>query len=185
MDRNKARRAVKQLLEAIGEDPSRPDLKATPERAARMWQEVTAGIAADPSREIKVFHYPGFDEIVILKDIPFYSVCEHHLLPFIGKVHLAYIPKNGMITGLSNLIRAVEIMSRRLQVQERLTTELADLLMTRINPRGVLVQIEAEHLCISMRGVKTAGTLTKTEALRGIFRRDERTRAEALSLLKD
>lgn len=185
MDRNKARRAVRQLLEALGEDLSRPDLKATPARAARMWEEVTAGTQSDPARELKVFRYPGFDEIVVLKDIPFYSTCEHHLLPFIGKVHLAYIPKNGMITGLSNLIRAVEVMSRRLQVQERLTTEIADLLMNRLKPRGVLVQIEAEHLCISMRGVNKAGTITKTEALRGIFRRDERTRSEALSLLKD
>ena len=185
MDKKKAQLAVKHLLEAIGEDPARPGLKATPERTARMWEEITSGMKGDPSREIKVFHYPGFDEIVVLKDIAFYSVCEHHLLPFIGRAHLAYIPKNGMITGLSNLIRAVEIMSLRLQVQERLTTEIADLLMRKLKPRGVLVQIEAEHLCVSMRGVKKSGTRTKTEALRGIFRKDERTRLEALSLLRD
>ena len=169
---------------AIGENPARPGLKKTPERVARMCEELLGGAGRDVSRKIQVFQYPGFDEIVLVKDIPFYSICEHHLLPFIGKVHIAYIPREGMITGLSNLVRAVESLGQGLQVQERLTTEIADLLMKRLKPSGVLVQIEAEHLCMSMRGVKKTGAVVKTEALRGIFRKDPRTRSEALSLLK-
>lgn len=183
MDKDKIRKAVELFLEGIGEDPGRPGLKRTPERIASMCGEILGGIEEEADPQIKLFTCPGFDEIVLLKNIPFHSICEHHLLPFIGKIHIAYIPKNNVITGLSNLIRAVEIFSRRLQVQERLTSELADFLMDRLNPRGVLVQIQAEHLCLNMRGVKKPGTLVKTEAVRGNFRSDVRTRTEALNLL--
>ncbi len=185
MDQEKIKKAVSDLLQAIGEDPSRPGLKDTPGRVAEMCGEILEGVGREIAPEIRVFPCPGFDEIVLLKDIPFYSICEHHLLPFFGRVHIAYIPKESMITGLSTLVRVVELFSRRLQVQERMTTEIADLLMEKLRPRGVLVQIEAEHLCLNMRGVKKPGTLVKTEAVRGNFRRDERTRAEALSLLRD
>jgi len=184
MDRKKIKKAVRDILVAIGEDPERPGLKRTPERVARMCADVVGGLSKDVTKEIQVFRYPGFDEIVLIKDVSFYSLCEHHLLPFIGKVHIAYIPEDGMITGLSNLVRVIETLGRRLQVQERLTTEIADLLMSRLRPKGVLVRIEAEHLCMSMRGVKKPGATVTTEALRGIFRKDPRTRAEALTLLK-
>jgi len=184
MDKEKIKKAVRDLLEAVGEDPDRPGLERTPERVADMCEEILEGVGRKIDREIKVFPCPGFDEIVLLKDIPFYSLCEHHLLPFIGKIHIAYIPQNSIIIGLSTLVRIVELFSRRLQIQERLTTEIADLLMEKLNPRGVLVQIEAEHLCMNMQGVKKPGTLVKTEAVRGNFRSDERTRAEALSLLR-
>lgn len=185
MDRKKIKKAVRDLLIAVGENPNREGLRKTPERVAQLCEEILGGEGKDIAREIKLFPCPDFDEIVLLKNIPFYSLCEHHLLPFMGKVHVAYIPKDSIITGLSNLVRVVEILGRRLQVQERLTTEIADLLMRKLKPKGVLIQIEAEHLCLNMRGVKKPGTLVKTEAVRGIFRRDERTRAEALSLLKD
>jgi len=184
MDQGKIRRAIRDLLEAIGEDPDRPGLVRTPERIAEMCGEIMGGTGKDISAQLKTFPCPGFDEIVLMKNISFYSLCEHHLLPFMGKVHIAYIPKDNIITGLSNLVRVVELFSRRLQVQERMTTEIADLLMKNLNPRGVLVQIEAEHLCMSMQGVKKPGTIVKTEAVRGNFRSDERTRAEALSLLR-
>ena len=184
MNDEKIKKAVYELLLAIGEDPEREGLKKTPERVAHMCKEILAGMGEDIGKEIKIFPCPGFDEIVLLKNIPFYSLCEHHLLPFMGKVHLGYIPEKGLIAGLSNLVRVVESLSRRLQVQERLTTEIADLLMKKLKPKGVLVQIEAEPLCMNMRGVKKPGSLVKTEAVRGIFRRDEKTRSEALNLLR-
>ncbi len=184
MDREKIITAVRDLLEAVGEDPNRPGLERTPQRVAEMCEEILGGIGKDIARELKIFPCPGFDEIVLLKDIPFYSLCEHHLLPFIGKIHIAYIPKHSIITGLNRLSQVVELFSQRLQIQERLTTEIADFLMEKLRPRGVLVQIEAEHLCMIMRGVKKPGTLVTTEAVRGNFRSDERTRAEALSLLR-
>ena len=185
MNRDRIETAVRDLLEALGEDPQRPGILKTPERVAGMMAEILEGQGRHIGEEIEVFPCPGFDEIVLVKDIPFYSICEHHLLPFFGRAHLAYIPKDSMITGLGTLVRVVELFSRRLQVQERMTTEIADLLMEKLSPRGVLVQIEARHLCMDMRGVKKPGTLVKTEAVRGNFRRDERTRAEALSLLRD
>jgi len=183
MDKDKIKRAVRLLLEGIGENPDREGLKKTPDRVAKMCGQIVGGIGKDTSHRVKVFQSPGFDEIVLLKNISFYSLCEHHLLPFIGKVHVAYIPKESMITGLSDIIKVVELFSRRLQIQERLTTELADFLVAKLNPRGVLVQIEAEHLCMSMQGVEKTGTVVKTEAVRGNFRSDVRTRAEALNLL--
>lgn len=184
MNQKKIEQAVRDFLEALGEDPGRADLLRTPRRVAEMCSEILEGVGREIGEEIRVFPCPGFDEIVLVKDIPFYSICEHHLLPFIGRAHIAYIPKDSMITGLSCLVRVVELFSRRLQVQERMTTEIADLLMEKLSPRGVLVQLEARHLCMDMRGVKKPGTLVKTEAVRGNFRRDERTRAEALSLLR-
>ncbi|HDL64495.1 MAG TPA: GTP cyclohydrolase I FolE [Proteobacteria bacterium] len=184
MDQEKIKQAIRDLLVGIGEDPDRPGLVRTPERIAEMCGEILGGIGQDISAQVKTFPCPGFDEIVLIKDISFYSLCEHHLLPFMGKVHIAYIPKDSIITGLSNLVRIVDLFSRRLQLQERMTTEIADLLMKKLDPRGVLVQIEAEHLCMNMQGVKKPGTIVKTEAVRGNFRSDERTRSEALSLLK-
>ncbi len=185
MDSEKIKKAVRDLLGAIGEDPDREGLKKTPERVSQLCEEILGGDKEEVIREIKLFPCPGFDEIILLKNISFYSLCEHHLLPFMGKVHLAYIPEGNLITGLSSLVRAVDVLARRLQMQERFTTEIADLLMRKLKPKGVLVQIEAEHLCLNMRGVKKPGTVVKTEAVRGIFRRDEKTRAEALSLLKE
>ncbi len=184
MDKKKIKKAVRDLLIGIGEDPTRPGLERTPERVADMCEEILGGLKIKTESQIKLFNNPGFDEIVLVKDIPFYSLCEHHLLPFIGKAYIAYIPRDGRITGLSNLVKVVSVLACRLQLQERLTTEIADVLVRSLNPRGVLVQIEAEHLCMSMRGVKTPGLLVKTEALRGNFRQDPRTRAEALSLIQ-
>ena len=138
----------------------------------------------DPERELEVFFEKDHDEIVLLKDIPLYSICEHHLLPFIGKAHVAYIPEENRITGLSKLARVVDILSKRLQVQERLTTDIAEVIMRKLKPKGVMVIIEAEHLCMSMRGVKKPGVLTITSAVRGIFRENEKTRAEAMALIK-
>ncbi len=184
MDRKKIERAVRMILEAIGENPDREDLKKTPERVAEMYEEVFSGQGADPKKELEVFLAGDHDEIVLLKGIPLYSICEHHLLPFIGKIHVAYIPKGNRVTGLSKLVRVVEILSKRLQVQERLTTDLAEVLMKRLRPKGVLVIVEAEHLCMSMRGVKKPGIMTITSAVRGIFRENSKTRAEAMSLIK-
>lgn len=184
MDKNKIKKSVRMIMEAIGEDPDRTDLRKTPERVADMYEEIFSGISKDASKELEVLLAEKHDEIVLLKGIPLYSVCEHHLLPFIGKAHIAYIPKGNRVTGLSKLARVVEILSKRLQVQERLTTEIADVLMKKLKPMGVMVVIEAEHMCMSMRGVKKAGVLTITSAVRGIFKENPKTRAEALSLIK-
>lgn len=184
MDKKKIEKAVKILLEAIGEDINRRDIVATPRRVAEMYEEVFWGMSKDPARELEVILDQKHNEIVLLKDIPLYSMCEHHLLPFIGKAHVAYIPKKGRVTGLSKLARVVEILSRRPQVQERLTTQIADIIMSKLKPQGCMVVIEAEHLCMSMRGIKRPGTLTVTSAVRGIFQENEKTRAETLSLMK-
>lgn len=185
MEKKKIQKAVRMILEAIGEDPDRTDLRDTPERVAEMYEEIFGGISRDPSKELEVLLAERHDEIVLLKGIPLYSVCEHHLLPFIGRAHIAYVPKNNRVTGLSKLARVVETLSKRLQVQERLTTEIADILMKKLKPMGVMVIIEAEHLCMSMRGVKKAGVLTVTSAVRGLFKENSKTRAETLALIKD
>ena len=185
MDKNKIKRAVRMILEAVGENADREDLKKTPERVAEMYAEIFSGISEDPAKELEILLAEKHNEIVLLKDIPLYSVCEHHLLPFTGKAHVAYIPKNNKVTGLSKIARVVEILSKRLQVQERLTTEIADIIMKKLKPMGVMVIIEAEHLCMSMRGVKKSGVLTVTSAVRGVFRENPKTRAEALALIKD
>jgi GTP cyclohydrolase I len=184
MDLKKIEKGVRLILEGIGEDPERAGLKDTPGRVARMYEEVFAGIDTPTEELLKSIEGESHDEIVLLKDIPFYSVCEHHLLPFIGKAHVAYIPSGGKIVGLGELAKAVEIFAKRPQVQERLTTQLADLIMERLKPKGAMVIIDAEHLCMSMRGVKKPGSRTVTSAVRGIFRTKQSTRAELLELIK-
>lgn len=183
MQKKKIERAVRDILQAIGDDPNREDLTETPKRVADMYEEIFSGIHQDPEKELEVILGEKHNEIVLLKGIPLHSVCEHHLLPFIGKAHVAYIPKSGRVTGLSKLARVVEIYSKRLQVQERLTTQIADIIMRKLKPLGVLVVIEAEHLCMSMRGVKKPGTVTVTSAVRGVFKENAKTRQEALSLI--
>ena len=176
--------AVSEILAAIGEDPGRDGLLATPERVAAMYEELFSGIADDPGRHLTVTFAADHDEMVMVRDIPFASLCEHHLVPFIGRAHVAYIPNSdGRITGISKLARLVEGYARRLQVQERMTTEIADAIETALEPRGVLVVVEAEHLCMSMRGVKKPGTQTVTSAVRGLFRSDQATRAEAMQFV--
>lgn len=182
MDLKKIEKAVKDILIAIGEDPARDGLRETPVRVARMYQEICSGVGRDPGDEIKVLQ-AQYDEIVLVKDIPLYSICEHHLIPFVGRAHVTYIPRGGRVTGLSKLVRVVDILSKRPQVQERLTVDIADTLVKVLDPMGVMVILEAEHLCISMRGIKKPGTITKTSAVRGIFRKNKTTRAEALSLI--
>lgn len=184
MDKNKIKNAIYNILEAIGENPKRKDLLGTPNRVADMYEEIFSGIKKDVRSELEVVLEQKHEEIVLLKDIPLYSVCEHHLLPFIGKAHVAYIPKGGRVTGLSKIARVVDVLCKRLQVQERLTTEIAEVIMSKLKPRGVMVVIEAEHLCMSMRGVKKPGTLTVTSAVRGIFKENQKTRSETLSLIK-
>ena len=184
MDLKKIEKGVRLILEGIGEDPERAGLKDTPRRVAKMYEEIFAGLKT-PSEEILAYiEGETHDEMVLLKDIPFYSVCEHHLLPFIGKAHVAYIPSGGKIVGLSELVKSVEILAKRPQVQERLTTQLVDLIMDRLKPKGAMVIIDAEHLCMSMRGVKKPGSRTVTSAVRGIFRTKQSTREELLELIK-
>ena len=183
MDKKKIQKAVRDILQAIGDNPNRPDLKKTPRRVADMYEEIFSGIKKNPKKELEVVLGEKHDEIVLVKDIPLYSVCEHHLLPFIGKAHIAYIPKGGRVTGLSKLIRVVDIFSKRLQVQERLTTQIADIIMKNLKPLGVLVIIEAQHLCMSMRGVKKPGAVATTSAVRGVFKENSKTRAETLALI--
>ncbi|MDD5245754.1 MAG: GTP cyclohydrolase I FolE [Candidatus Omnitrophica bacterium] len=184
MDRKKIEKAVRDILEAIGEDPKRKDLLDTPSRVAQMYEEIFCGIHQDPEQEMEVILDQKHHEIILLKGIPLYSVCEHHLLPFIGKANIAYIPKKGRVTGLSKLARVVDILSRRPQVQERLTTQIADIIMAKLKPLGVMVVLEAEHLCMSMRGVRKPGTQTVTSAVRGIFKENQKTRSETLALIK-
>ena len=176
--------AVKEILEAVGEDTQREGLLETPERVARMYEEILSGLHDDPHKHLKIFQEEDKDgEVVIVRDIPLYSLCEHHLLPFIGKCHIAYIPKNGRIIGLSKFARIVDCFARRPQVQERLTAQIADFLYKNLDPMGVAVIIEAEHLCMTMRGARAAGSSTQTSALRGIVRSDARTRNEVMTLL--
>ena len=172
------------ILEGIGEDSDRPGLKDTPRRIADLYEEIFSGLKTPTEEILKPIKGERHDEMVLLKDIPFYSVCEHHLLPFVGKAHVAYIPSGGKIVGLSKLARAVEIFAKRPQVQERLTTQLADLIMEKLKPRGAMVIIDAEHLCLSMRGIKKPGARTVTSAVRGIFRTKKSTRVELLELIK-
>jgi GTP cyclohydrolase IA len=184
VDVERVEQAIGELLAAIGEDPDRDGLKATPRRVAAMYNELFSGIFDDPSRHVTVTFAAEHDEMVMVRDIPFASLCEHHLIPFIGRAHVAYIPgDDGRITGLSKLARLVEGFARRLQVQERMTSQIADAIEKRLDPRGVLVVVEAEHLCMSMRGVKKPGTLTVTSSVRGLFRSDPSTRAEAMQFL--
>ncbi|MDD5019599.1 MAG: GTP cyclohydrolase I FolE [Candidatus Omnitrophica bacterium] len=184
MDKKKLIKAVTMILEAVGEDPKRKDLLDTPARVAEMYAEILSGIRTDPKKTLDVVLDQKHEEIVLLRDIPLYSICEHHLLPFVGRAHVAYIPKGGRVTGLSKIARVVDIFSRRLQVQERLTTQIASIVMETLKPLGVMVVIEAEHLCMSMRGVNKPGIMTVTSAVRGVFKENEKTRAETLALMK-
>jgi GTP cyclohydrolase I len=184
IDRARVAKGVREILEAIGEDPDRDGLRGTPERVADMYAEILSGLHDDVDRHLEVTFEAGHDEMILLKDIPFYSLCEHHFIPMVGRAHVAYIPnRDGRITGLSKLARLVRGYSRRLQVQERLTTEVADAIERTLEPRGVLVVIEAEHLCMSMRGVQTPGVTAKTSAVHGLFRTDPATRAEAMAFI--
>lgn len=175
--------AVRTILRAIGEDVDREGLKETPQRVARMYAEVFAGLHRDIEQDIKVFNEEGMDEMVLIGDIPFYSMCEHHLLPFHGKAHVVYIPRDGKILGLSKVARIVDTLSRKPQLQERLTAEIADSIISYIDASAVCVVIEAEHLCMTMRGIKKPGSKTVTSAMRGGCRTDARTRNEALALI--
>ena len=184
VDLEKIARGIRLLLEGIGEDPERAGLQRTPMRVAEMYAELTAGMREDPQQHVMPLPGDSHDEMVIIKDIHFASVCEHHLAPFVGKSHIAYIPKNGRIVGLSKLARLVETFARRLQVQERLTSQIADTLQQGLKPVGVMVVMEAEHTCMTLRGVKKPGAITITSAIRGGFRKDPRTRAEAMALIR-
>lgn len=184
VDRERVQRLVRELLEAIGEDPTRDGLLETPRRVADMYVELFEGLDVDPGEHLRTTFEAGHDEMVMVRDIPFTTLCEHHLVPFVGRAHVAYLPgPEGRITGLSKLARLVEGYARRLQVQERMTTQIVDALEREMSPRGSIVVIEAEHFCMSMRGVKKSGTTTVTSAVRGVFRTDPATRAEALQYI--
>ncbi|HBC92347.1 MAG TPA: GTP cyclohydrolase I FolE [Pelotomaculum sp.] len=184
VDQDKIKKAVRMLLEAIGEDPEREGLTETPDRVARMYNEIFSGLWEDPESHLEKIFSEQHEEMIIVKDIPLYSMCEHHLLPFYGKAHVAYIPKDGKVTGLSKLARVVEGYAKRPQLQERLTSQIADSIMNRLNAQGTLVVVEAEHMCMTFRGVKKPGSKTVTSAVRGLFRRNKATRAEAFALIK-
>lgn len=183
MDKKKIEKAVYEILEAVGEDPNRPGLVETPRRVADMYEEMFCGLTQDPRRHLKFFDEKSNEEMVIVRDIPFASMCEHHLLPFVGKAHIAYIPGENKIIGLSKLARIVDNFAKKPQVQERLTHDIADFLYTEMSAKGVAVIMEAEHMCMSIRGAKASGSKTQTSALRGIMKSDARTREEALALL--
>jgi GTP cyclohydrolase I len=184
VDKARIERAIREILLAVGEDPDREGLQRTPARVAEMYAELFVGLHEEPSKHLTITFEANHDEMVMVRDIPLYSVCEHHLAPFHGRAHVAYIPgSDGRITGLSKLARLVEGFARRPQVQERLTTQVADALVEVLSPAGVFVVIEAEHLCMSMRGVKKPGTLTVTSAVRGLFKDNPATRAEAMSFI--
>ncbi len=184
MDLKKIERGVRLILEGVEENPERPGIRTTPKRVSRMLAEILGGIGIDPAKDLHVIEDEKHDEMVLIKNIPLYSMCEHHLLPFAGIAHVAYIPKEGRIVGLSKIARVIDTLSRRLQVQERLTKQIADLLNERLKPLGVMVVIEAEHMCMSMRGAKKPKTITVTSAVRGSFRTNPATRAEAMMLIR-
>ncbi|PID00576.1 MULTISPECIES: GTP cyclohydrolase I FolE [unclassified Sporosarcina] len=183
-DINKLEQAVTMILEAIGEDPTREGLLETPKRVAKMYQEVFEGLNKDPKEYFDTVFHENHDEVVLVKDISFYSMCEHHLVPFFGVAHVAYIPRNGVVAGLSKLARAVETAARRPQLQERITSSVADAMMEKLNPHGVYIIIEAEHMCMTMRGIKKPGAKTITTVARGIYEHDDVKRAEILSLIR-
>jgi GTP cyclohydrolase I len=185
MDREKIQAGVRLILEGVGEDPEREGLRDTPRRVAEMYGEIFSGLTQDASEHFCVTFNEGHQEMVLVRDIPLYSMCEHHLVPFMGRAHVAYVPgKDGRICGLSKLARVVDVYAKRPQVQERMTSQIADTIVEQLNPAGVIVVVEAEHLCMSMRGVRKPGTTTTTSAIRGSFKRNSATRAEAMSLIK-
>ena len=184
-DAKKVEEGVRLILEGIGEDPDRGGLRETPARVARMYEEIFAGVGKDASQIVTVVEGADHDEMIMVRDIPLYSVCEHHLIPWVGKAHVAYIPnKAQQITGLSKIARVVDLLAKKPQVQERLTTEIADAIDEALQPRGVFVVIEAEHLCMTMRGIKKPGSRTVTSTVRGLFRSDARTRQEAMDHIR-
>ncbi|MBN1897468.1 MAG: GTP cyclohydrolase I FolE [Spirochaetes bacterium] len=183
IDKKRIENAMKEIIQGLGLDIHSPNLTDTPRRVADMYEEIFAGIGEDPSKLIKKFKTDNYQEIIMVKDIPLYSMCEHHFIPFIGKAHVGYIPQKGVFTGLSKIARIVDIASKKPQLQERLTQEIADAMVKKLEPLGVIVVIEAEHLCMSMRGIKKPGTLTVTSALRGVFIQKEDTRLEAMNLI--
>lgn len=183
VNHQKIETAVRMILEAIGEDPDREGLVETPKRVARMYEEIFAGLDQNPDDFFSVIFSEEHEELVLVKDIPFFSTCEHHLVPFFGKAHIGYIPRGGRVVGLSKLARAVEAVARRPQLQERITAEIADSINKKLDPHGVIVVIEAEHMCMTMRGVKKPGSKTITSAVRGVLAEDPTSRAEALSLI--
>lgn len=183
MDKERIMKAVREILIAVGENPEREGLLETPKRVANMYEEVFSGLSENPKQHLKFFEEKSNDEMVIVRDIPFSSMCEHHLLPFVGKAHIAYIPSDNKIIGLSKLARIVDSFAKKPQVQERLTHDIADFLDDNLSPQGVAVIMEAEHMCMTIRGAKASGAKTQTSALRGIMKTDARTRAEVLALL--
>ncbi|WP_106532011.1 GTP cyclohydrolase I FolE [Planomicrobium soli] len=184
VDLEKIEKAVTMILEAVGEDINREGILDTPKRVAKMYAEVFSGLHEDPKEFFKTVFHEGHEELVLVKDIPFYSMCEHHLVPFFGKAHVAYIPRDGVVTGLSKLARAVETVARRPQLQERITSTIADSLVDTLNPHGVFVMVEAEHLCMTMRGIKKPGAKTVTAVSRGVFEEDAIKRSEVISYIK-
>lgn len=185
VDKQAIAAATRDLIVAVGEDPNRDGMTGTPDRVARMYEELLSGIGKDPADEIDVIFETDYDEMIMIRDIPLASLCEHHLIPFIGKAHVGYIPnKNGQITGLSKLARAVDVASKRPQVQERLTMQIADAIESKLDPRGVIVVIEADQLCMTMRGDPKPGAITVTSAVRGVIRENTATREEAMRLLR-
>ncbi|WP_346429145.1 GTP cyclohydrolase I FolE [Planococcus halocryophilus] len=183
VDLDKIEQAVSMILEAVGEDTSREGLQDTPKRVAKMYAEVFSGLKEDPKEYFKTVFHEGHEELVLVKDIPFYSMCEHHLVPFFGKAHIAYIPRDGVVTGLSKLARAVETVSKRPQLQERITSSIAESLMETLNPHGVYVMVEAEHMCMTMRGIKKPGAKTVTAVSRGILETDAVKRSEIITYI--
>ncbi len=182
IDLKRIEKAVCEILLAVGEDPNREGLRDTPSRVSRMYAELLEGVSHDPAEHLETIFHEKYDEIVLLRDIPFYSICEHHLMPFIGKAHIAYLP-DGQVVGVSKLARIVDSFARRLQLQERLTDQIADFLMRNLKPKGVSVVLEASHSCMTIRGIKKAGAVMVTSALRGIFKSDPRSRSEVLTLM--
>ena len=186
VDQAKIRKAVRDIIEAIGEDPDREGLVGTPDRVARMYEEIFCGLHQDPREHLKVlFADEKHEEMVVVKDIPFYSSCEHHLVPFFGKAHVVYIPKDGRLTGLSKLARVIETIAKRPQLQERITKDTANIIMEELRPYGVMVVVEAEHMCMTMRGIKKPGSKTITTVAKGLYKEDREERKEILSLMRD
>lgn len=184
VNKEQIEQAIRLILEAVGEDPNREGLLDTPKRVAKMYEEVFSGLNEDPKEHFQTVFGEDHEELVLVKDIPFYSMCEHHLVPFYGKAHVAYIPKGGKVTGLSKLARAVDAVARRPQLQERITSTIADSIVETLDPHGVMVVVEAEHMCMTMRGIKKPGAMTVTSAVRGVLEQDPAARAEVLSFIK-
>lgn len=182
VDIERIKKAVTEILTAVGENVQRDGIRETPGRVAQMYSELLAGMREDPKKHLGSVFSEDYDEIVLLRDVPFYSICEHHLMPFIGKAHVAYLPK-GTVLGVSKLARVVDCFARRLQVQERLTDQIADFIMENLKPKGVAVVLEASHSCMTIRGIKKPGSVMVTSSLRGIFRKDPKSRSEVLGLM--